>query len=241
MRYKLTIIVPVYNEMDNLNRLEVELSRYLKIASVPTCILFVNDGSTDNSQILIESICNKSEAYQYVAFKNNLGLSAALKAGFDHTKTELVGYIDADLQTHPEDFNILLEYINTHQLVTGQRLNRQDSFIKKMASKIANTIRLIFTNDGVQDTGCPLKILQTEYAKRIPMFSGLHRFLPAMILLQNGSVKQVPVRHFPRKAGTSNFGIRNRILAPLLDCFAFLWIKKRYINYDIVQKHTKDA
>ena len=235
MKYKLTIIVPVYNEEDNLERVETELSNYLKIAKVATSVLFVNDGSKDNSQTLIESICERNEAFEYVLFKENRGLSAAIKAGFDYADTELVGYIDSDLQTAPEDFNILLEHIGTHELVTGVRADRKDSFVKNMSSKIANGIRRAFTKDGMDDTGCPLKIIKTDYAKRIPMFRGLHRFLPAMIMLQNGRVTQIPVRHFPRIAGTAKFGVWNRLLGPLMDCFAYLWMKKKYINYDVAK------
>ncbi|WP_370000508.1 glycosyltransferase [Winogradskyella sp.] len=238
MSYKLTIIVPVYNEEENLKRVETELSNYLKIASVPSSVLFVNDGSKDNSQALIENICNNNEAFNYILFKENKGLSAAIKAGFDYTDTELVGYIDSDLQTAPEDFNVLLEHIDNHELVTGVRSNRKDSFIKNMSSKIANGIRRAFTHDGMDDTGCPLKIIKTDYAKRIPMFRGLHRFLPAMIMLQNGRIKQVTVQHFPRIAGTAKFGLWNRLLGPLMDCFAYLWMKKKYINYE-VEKSSK--
>lgn len=235
MTYQFTIIVPVYNEEDNLERVETELSQYLKIAKVATSILFVNDGSNDNSQALIEAICARNDAFEYIAFKENRGLSAAIKAGFDHVDSELVGYIDSDLQTAPEDFNILLDYIDTYELVTGVRSNRKDSFVKNMSSKIANGIRRAFTHDGMDDTGCPLKIIKTEYAKRIPMFRGLHRFLPAMVMLQNGRVIQIPVQHFPRMAGTAKFGLWNRLLGPLMDCFAYLWMKKKYINYEVVK------
>jgi dolichol-phosphate mannosyltransferase len=85
----------------------------------------------------------------------------------------------------------------------------------------------------MDDTGCPLKIIRTDIAKRIPMFNGLHRFLPAMVLLQNGKIKQVPVRHFPRIFGKSNFHLWNRLTGPLADCFAYLWMKKKYINYKV--------
>ncbi|WP_179005875.1 glycosyltransferase family 2 protein [Winogradskyella forsetii] len=233
MPYKFTIIVPVYNEEANLERVETELSNYLNIATVSTSILFVNDGSSDNSQTLIETICERNAAFEYILFKQNRGLSAAIKAGFDHVESELVGYIDSDLQTAPEDFNKLLEHIDSYELVTGVRSNRKDSFVKNMSSKIANGIRRAFTHDGMDDTGCPLKVIKTDYAKRIPMFRGLHRFLPAMIMLQNGRVVQIPVQHFPRIAGTANFGIWNRLLGPLMDCFAYLWMKKKYINYEV--------
>ncbi|OMP31136.1 glycosyltransferase family 2 protein [Mangrovimonas sp. DI 80] len=233
MHYKFTIIVPVYNEEDNLERVEQELLAYTKIASVPSSVLFVNDGSKDNSQQLIETICNRNDAFNYILFKENRGLSAAIKAGFDYADTELVGYIDSDLQTDPQDFNLLLEHIGEYDLVTGVRADRKDSFVKNMSSKIANGIRRAFTHDGMDDTGCPLKVIKADYAKRIPMFKGLHRFLPAMILLQNGKILQVPVKHFPRIAGTAKFGLWNRLIGPLMDCFAYLWMKKKYINYTV--------
>ncbi|WP_179338115.1 glycosyltransferase [Winogradskyella ludwigii] len=239
MTYQFTIIVPVYNEEENLERVETELSSYIKIAKVATSILFVNDGSSDKSQTLIEDICKRNTAFQFISFKENRGLSAAIKAGFDYVDTELVGYIDSDLQTAPEDFNILLDHIGSYELVTGVRSNRKDSFVKNMSSKIANGIRRAFTHDGMDDTGCPLKVIKTEYAKRIPMFRGLHRFLPAMIMLQNGRVTQITVQHFPRMAGTAKFGVWNRLLGPLMDCFAYLWMKKKYINYDVA-KTSKD-
>lgn len=233
MNYQLTIVVPVYNEEDNLERVENKLSEYSKKALVSTCILFVNDGSKDKSQKLIQEICDRNENFSYISFEENKGLSAAIKAGFDYTKTKFVGYIDSDLQTAPEDFNLLLNHIDEYDLVTGVRANRKDSFVKNMSSKIANGIRRTFTHDGMDDTGCPLKIIKTEYAKRIPMFKGLHRFLPAMILLQNGKIIQIPVQHFPRIAGEAKFGVWNRLLGPLSDCFAYLWMKRKYINYKV--------
>lgn len=236
MQYEFTIIVPVYNEEDNLKRVENELLEYSKIALRSTCILFVNDGSKDNSQSIIQDICLRNENFNFLSFTENRGLSAAIKAGFDHASTELVGYIDSDLQTAPEDFNLLLPHIEDHDLVTGVRANRKDSFVKNMSSKIANGIRRSFTHDGMDDTGCPLKVIKADYAKRIPMFKGLHRFLPAMILLQQGKIIQIPVQHFPRIAGQAKFGLWNRLLGPLSDCFAYLWMKRKYINYTIAKK-----
>ncbi len=233
MIYDFTIIVPVYNEEDNLDRVEKELSAYLKIAIKKTKILFVNDGSQDQSQPIIERICANNKDFSFISFKENKGLSAAISAGFKNTSTKLVGYIDSDLQTDPKDFNLLLKEIPTYDLVTGVRANRKDSFVKNMSSTIANGIRRSFTHDGMDDTGCPLKVIKTSYASNIPMFKGLHRFLPAMILLQNGKIKQVSVSHFPRIAGEAKYGLWNRLLGPLIDCFAYLWMKKKYINYKI--------
>ncbi len=234
--FEFTIIVPVYNEEDNLDRVEKELSNYIKIASKKTKILFVNDGSKDNSQQIIERICANNTDFTFISFKENRGLSAAITAGFQSADTELVGYIDSDLQTDPKDFNLLLEHIPTFDLVTGVRANRKDSFVKNMSSTIANGIRRAFTHDGMDDTGCPLKVIKTDFAKKIPMFKGLHRFLPAMVLLQNGKITQIPVKHFPRIAGEAKYGLWNRLIGPLIDCFAYLWMKKKYIDFDIEKK-----
>ena len=234
--FEFTIIVPVYNEELNLKRVEKELLSFIKIAKKETTILFINDGSTDNSQQIIEDICQKNIEFRFIHFKGNKGLSAALKAGFDNIDTPLLGYIDADLQTSPKDFNILLNHTEHYDLVTGIRTQRKDSLIKKISSKISNKIRTIFTNDGMEDSCCPLKIIKTDCAKKIPMFKGLHRFLPAMVLLQKGGVLQIPIQHFPRIAGKTKFGTRNRLLGPITDCFAYLWMKKKYINYEVIKK-----
>lgn len=230
---KLTIIVPVYNEQENLLRVEEELSSFIEVAKIPTQVLFINDGSVDSSKELIEDICQRKLEFNALHFTRNFGLSTALKAGFDAVETEFLGYIDSDLQTSPMDFNLLLDHRNDYDLITGVRVNRKDSFVKRISSKIANSIRRAFTKDGMDDTGCPLKIIRTSYAKKIPMFSGLHRFLPAMILLQNGKILQVPVEHFPRIAGEAKFGLSNRLIGPLLDCFAYSWMKRKYINYEL--------
>ncbi len=226
-----TIIVPIYNEEENLFRLEQELVAYLRAATQQTKVLLINDGSTDNSQERIEAMCFRNKEFIHLSFDKNYGLSAAIKAGFDHVETPLVGYMDADLQTSPADFDLLLEHIPEYDLVVGIRVHRQDSLVKNVSSRVANRIRRAFTDDGVEDTGCPLKVFKTSFAKKVPMFKGLHRFFPAMVLLQNGKVKQVPVRHFPRVEGSTKFGLVNRLFGPLVDCFAYLWIKRKYINY----------
>ncbi len=235
--YTLTIVVPVYNEEDNMPRLEEKLSAYVRQAPVSTCILFVNDGSTDHSLERMREICARHEAFFFCNLAKNGGLSTAMKAGIDEADSRLVGYIDADLQTDPEDFNLLLPYTGEYQLVMGIRANRKDSFFKNLQSKIANGFRRMMTHDQATDTGCPLKILQTDYAKRIPLFTGMHRFLPALILLQEGKMKEIPVRHYPRVAGVSKYHLWNRLVAPFVDCFAYRWMKKRYICYRVADSN----
>lgn len=231
--YELTILIPVYNEEGNISALEERLSQFLPTSLRTACALFIDDGSTDSSLARIREICSRHTDFFYLALEHNGGLSAALKAGIDATYSPYVGYMDADLQTTPEDFNLLLADIEDYELVTGIRANRKDTPFKKIQSKIANGFRRMMTHDGMTDTGCPLKVMHTDYARRVPFFTGMHRFLPALILLQQGRIKQIPVRHFPRTAGVSKYHLWNRLVSPFIDCFAYRWMKKRYINYRV--------
>ncbi|MCK9625169.1 MAG: glycosyltransferase family 2 protein [Bacteroidales bacterium] len=233
-RYKFTIIVPFYNERENIFNLEKKLNSFIRdSATIPTCVLFVNDGSNDGGDELAKEVCGRNDGFFYLELKKNGGLSGALKAGIDNCESELIGYIDADLQTDPEDFNLLLKEIDDYSLVIGIRTERKDTFVKKTSSLIANGFRRMMTKDGVSDTGCPLKVMHTSYARKVPFFSGMHRFLPALFLMIGGNIKQVPVKHYPRTAGKAKYNLFNRLVGPLKDCFAFRWMKKRYINYEI--------
>ena len=232
--YRFTVVVPVYNEEDNIPALEERLGSWLPRCSVSACVLFVDDGSKDGSLALLKEVCARNESFFYISFQRNAGLSAALKAGIDACCSKLVGYMDADLQTAPEDFDLLLKDIDSYSMVTGIRADRKDSGFKKLQSRIANGWRRMMTHDGAVDTGCPLKVLHTDVARRLPLFKGMHRFIPALVLLQDGGCyKQVPVRHFPRTAGKSKFHLRNRLAGPFIDCFAYRWMRRRYINYKV--------
>ena len=232
----LTIIVPVYNEEESLPRFCEEMDKFLASPPVTAVVLFVNDGSKDGSQTIIAGACAGNTRYRYLQLDGNFGLSTAIKAGIDACDSELLGYIDADLQTTPSDFLKFFQYFPEYDMVNGIRAKRQDTVIKKFSSKIANAFRRKMINDGIVDTCCPLKIMKTAYAKKIPYFKGLHRFLPALIQLQGGKVKQIPVAHFPRFAGTAKYHLFNRLIGPFFDTLAFRWMRKRYIRYGIADQ-----
>ena len=232
-KYEFTIVVPIYNEQDNLSRVEEQLSRFLPTSCMKACVLLVNDGSSDDSLKLMKEICQRQPDFFYISSNENHGLSSAMKAGIDTVESKYMGYIDADLQTNPEDFNLLLEYAPEYELVTGIRAKRKDSVFKKLQSKIANGFRRAMTGDTATDTGCPLKVMRTDIAKRIPFFNGMHRFLPALFALEHARFKELPVRHYPRIAGVSKYHLWNRLAGPFNDCFGYRWMKKRYIRYHI--------
>lgn len=238
MTASLTILVPVYNEEDCIATLYTEMSRFLDLAVIPISVLFINDGSTDRSAGLIEDVCAKDSRFSFISLEKNRGLSTALKAGIDSCNTDFVGYIDADLQTHPEDFAKLMEFMGSYEIVTGYRVNRKDTAVKRMSSRIANSFRQWLLHDDIIDICCPLKIIRTDIAKQMPFFKGMHRFIPDMVTLLGGKVKQVPVKHYPRFAGTAKYNLMNRILGPLVDAFVFRWMQRNAIRYKISRKIT---
>ena len=143
--YSLTIVVPVFNEEDNIRNLEKALAEFIPVSKVKTCVLFVDDGSSDGSLRLIQETCQRQRDFFYISFSRNAGLSAAIKAGFDHTFSEYVGYMDADLQTSPQDFNLLIDGMKDHTLMTGYRADRKDTAFKRMQSRICSEFLLFCT------------------------------------------------------------------------------------------------
>ncbi len=236
MTGELTIIVPVYNEEGSLPGFKVEMDKFLDASPIPSQVLFVNDGSTDGSVSIIQSICRQDDRYDHISMTKNCGLSTAIKAGIDYISTPLTGYIDADLQTSPSDFHRYLPYLDRYAMVNGIRVKRHDGLVKRLSSRIANAFRRSVIHDGIADTCCPLKIISSDYAKKIPFFKGMHRFIPALVQLQGGKVKQIDVNHFERFAGTPKYHFWNRLTGPFIDTIAFIWIRKRYINYEIMDE-----
>lgn len=237
--YKLCIVVPVFNEEEGLNACFAALKEFLPQAKVKTCVLFVNDHSADSSLAMIEKACADNPDFYFVSLKKRSGLTGALKAGFTNAQSEWVGYIDSDLQTFPEDFNILIEKMNEYDLICGIRAKRHDSWSKKWQSKIANKIRNSITHDGFTDTNCPLKIMKTELASKLPLFTGMHRFLPALSLMMGYKVIGIPVRHTERKFGKSKFGLLNRAVPGLFDLFAFAWMRSRFVDPQVEKSSFK--
>lgn len=233
MADELTIIVPVYNEEESLSSFFTEMDEFLRVTPLTTAVLCVNDGSTDTSLQIIREKCEASADYSVINLDGNYGLSSAVKAGIDNCHTSLVGYIDADLQTKPTDFLQYFEWFPQFDMVNGIRAKRQDHLVKRISSKVGNGYRRLMINDGIQDTCCPLKIMKTSYAQKIPFFHGMHRFIPALIQLEGGKVKQLPISHYPRYAGTSKYHLWNRLIGPFFDTLAFRWIRSRYIRYGI--------
>ncbi len=212
---KISYVIPVYNEKDNLSPLYEELKEVADNLHVLYEIIFVDDASTDGSLDIIKSLQSESENVKYISFQQNLGQSAAMYAGFLSATGEVIITMDADLQNNPHDIPQMLKYYGEHDMVNGWRYKRQDNLWKKIGGIIGNSVRNLITNEKIKDTGCSLKVMRTTFVKRLKLFKGLHRFLPTLMKLEGASVIEVKVNHRPRKYGQSKYTNLKR---------AFFWL-----------------
>jgi glycosyltransferase involved in cell wall biosynthesis len=230
-----SIIVPIKDERDNLAPLIEGLLRVMRSHPAsrtrPFEILFIDDGSTDGSSELLDRLAVQHDEVTTYHFDRNYGKTAALDAGFNNSRGDLIIEIDGDLQQDSEDILTMLPFTDTHDVVCGWRKDRRDNLVRRLSSRIANRFRNAFTHDGVHDTGCPLKIFRRPVLERLYLFEGLHRFLPALALMHGFTVKEVPVRHYPRIHGQSKFGVGNRLFKSLYDLIAVRWMSARLLRY----------
>lgn len=223
-----SVIVPLFNEEENISILQSELRAALD--GLDYEIVFVDDGSVDCTVERIETAPN----VRLIRFEKNTGQSAALYAGLQAARGANAVLIDGDLQNDPADIpRLLAEIARGADLVCGYRINRQDTLVKRLTSWIANAVRSRFTKDGVRDTGCTLKAIRRECVSALIPFKGMHRFIPALIKGAGYRVVEIPVNHRPRRFGQSKYGLGNRALRATIDMFGVRWLLSRRLNYKI--------
>jgi glycosyltransferase involved in cell wall biosynthesis len=228
---QVSVIIPVCNEEGNVAQLQTELE--LALRDVSHELLFVDDGSQDRTLEQIE----RTPAVRILEFVNNTGQSAAIYAGLAAASGKILVLIDGDLQNDPSDIPRLLAEIDQGaDLVCGYRLNRRDTWFKRVQSKIANRVRSRFTKDGVRDTGCTLKAMRSECREALIPFHGMHRFIPALIKGLGYKVTEIPVNHRPRQQGSSKYNFGNRALRATVDMFGVRWLLDRQIKFAIKPK-----
>ena len=224
----LSVVVPLYNEEANLPILQEELR--VALSGLDYEILFVDDGSIDRTAERIEAAPN----IRLIRFEKNCGQSAAIYAGLVAARGATVVIIDGDLQNDPADIpRLLAEITHGADLVCGYRLKRQDTVVKRLTSRIANTVRSRYTKDGVRDTGCTLKAMRRECVSALFPFKGMHRFIPALVKAAGYRLVEIPVNHRPRRFGRSKYGLGNRALHATIDMFGVRWLLSRRLNYKI--------
>jgi len=234
---KFSVVLPVFNEQDNLDTLFSETKKAADSTGRPWEALFVDDCSTDGSLDIIKKLAAANPEVRYVAFAENRGQSAAFCAGFDAVDSDIVVTMDSDLQNDPADIPKMLDMFgNECEMVIGWRAKRKDTFVKRISSKIANAIRDWFTDDGVHDTGCSLKVMRTDLLRTIPRFKNMHRYFPILMKMQGARIKEVKVNHRERFSGESKYGTLDRAVAGIYDLIGVQWLIKRHIDYTVKEK-----
>ncbi len=227
----LSVVLPVFNERDNLAPLLDELG--VTLGNRRYEIIAVDDGSTDGSLDELLRQRHARPALRVIALRPRSGQSAALVAGWAAARGDVVVMLDADGQNDPADIPALLDRLDAEPRLTaaaGYRVRRLDSVWKRAQSRLANTVRNWITRDRVRDTGCSLKAVRRDALAVLPRFDGMHRFLPTLIRLQGGLVAEVPVSHRPRRSGQSKYTARNRVLAALRDALGVRWLRRRALR-----------
>ncbi len=228
----LSVVVPVYNEAENIGLLVEKLQVALAAWPGEVELLFVEDGSTDATLGLLKQAQAADARIRIAHFRSNQGQTAAMAAGFRLARGAAVVTIDGDLQNDPAEIPRLAEMLRDWDVVCGIRVRRRDTTWKKISSRIANAFRNWATKDDIVDTGCTLKAYRRECLERLELYQGMHRFLPTLLKMRGYRVTQVPVSHHPRHAGQTKYDTWRRLTKGLSDVWAVRWMKKNRIAYE---------
>ncbi len=232
-RPQISAVVPAYNEVENLPALFSELGTALDAAAPTWEIVIVDDGSTDGSADVILREAARDPRVRPVRLEANAGQSAALAAGLSRARGDVIVTLDADLQNDPADLPRLLAALEHADVVSGIRAHRQDSWVRRASSQVANAVRRGVLGDPVTDIGCSFKAYRRDALVGLPMFVGVHRFLPALCVFRGARFAEVALHHRPRRHGVSKYGVGNRLWRGIADLVGVQWIKSRLVRYRI--------
>lgn len=228
----LSVVVPALNEAENIEPLVQEI---LAIAPrIPLLeIIYVDDGSTDNTVLALQTLRQTVPHLRILQHDKRSGQSAAMMTGARGARGDLIVTMDGDGQNDPADIPVLYEtFLNSSVnkkigMVAGQRRKRNDSFVRRLSSRIANKVRAFLLQDGVRDTGCSLKLIRRDVYVRLPYFAHMHRFLAALVRREGYDIALVDVNHRPRLRGVSKYGMMNRLWVGIVDLFGVMWLQAR--------------
>jgi dolichol-phosphate mannosyltransferase len=228
----LSLVIPLYNEEENVLPLVEQLNAALAGWSGSVEILLVDDGSTDATLDLLRTAQEADPRVRIIHFRRNLGQTAAMAAGFFLARGSAVVTLDGDLQNDPTEIPRLVEMLKDWDAACGIRTRREDGPWKRLSSRIGNGFRNWLTGDNIVDTGCTLKAYRRECLRGLELYHGMHRFLPTLLKMRGYRVTQVPVRHRPRLHGSTKYGTWGRLAKGLGDVLAVRWMKKYRIDFD---------
>lgn len=232
----ITVVVPVLNEEDNIKTLIEEIDAAAKTAPISE-IIYVDDGSTDGTYDVLQSLKPTYAALRVIRHTQRSGQSAALWTGVRAAGNDVIVTLDGDGQNNPADIPALYDlYTNNKEfylklMVAGERAKRNDNWVRRISSRIANKIRSRLLKDNTRDTGCSLKLFQRRDYLSLPYFDHMHRFLPALMMRDHVRILHVPVSHRPRMKGTSKYGTFDRLAVGISDLWGVWWLLRRPFAY----------
>jgi glycosyltransferase involved in cell wall biosynthesis len=238
-----SIVIPVRNEADNIAPLVDEIAATLE-KNLAFELIYVNDGSTDRTEAELTRLMASRPWLRQIRHETSCGQSAAVSSGVIHARAGVVVTLDGDGQNDPAFIPALLEAMTKTPhigLVAGQRVGRQATGFKKLQSRVANAVRSVVLRDGTRDTGCGLKAFRRDLFLRLPYFDGLHRFLPALVRREGYAIGYVDVVDRPRRAGTSNYGMWDRLWIGILDLIGVWWLIRRRRHVPQVSEVKRNA
>lgn len=217
MSIEISVIVPIFNEEESIPLMHQRIAEAVEPMGQSFEIVFADDGSTDRSYEILSELAARDPRVVVLKFRKNAGQTAAMTAGIEYARGRMLVTMDGDLQNDPADIPMMLAKAEEgYDLVIGWRMNRQDKWLRSQLSKVANRLIGKVTGVPVRDNGCSLKIYRAEVIKRVPLYSDMHRFIPAMCSPLGARVAEVGVRHHARQFGVSKYGL-NRIFKVLID------------------------
>ena len=233
----LSIVIPVYNEEENLPLLWPEIRDVLGPTGLRYEVIFVDDGSRDRSAEIVRGFREADPRVRLVRLKANAGETAATDAGFKSVRGRLVVSMDADLQNDPHDIPGMLKHLEQWDAVTGWRVNRGDgdSRVRRISSRVANRVRNALSEETIQDSGCTFRAFRRECLADLVLYKGFHRFIPTLLRMRGFRVLEVPVNHRPRRFGESKYGIGNRVFKAFGDLLVVRWMKDRLLRYEVAE------
>jgi glycosyltransferase involved in cell wall biosynthesis len=228
---EISIVVPARNEEENIAPLCEALIASLGPLSRSYEILLVDDGSSDGTQAAMQAARRRHGAVRILRLDGPRGQTAALDAGFRHARGPVVVTLDADLQNDPADIPALIEALDGCDAVAGVRTPRRDSALRRLSAWVAGGVRDRMLGIPATDIGCTLKVYRVDALRGLPLHEGMHRFLNVLLVMNGRRVKEMPVRHHPRRAGRSKYGVWNRMWKGMADLLAVRWMMKRRLRY----------
>ncbi len=229
---ELSVVIPAYNEEDNVQPLLDRLAEALEPQDFSFEVILVDDVSTDQTRQRLVAAKASHPWLRVLTLVQHGGQTCAMAAGFKATRGRVIATLDGDLQNDPMEIPRMMQMLDDCDAVTGWRVKRNDPWLRRVSTKVANAVRNRLSGESIHDSACSLKVYKRHCLDNLTLYNGMHRFMPTLVKMQGYTVKEVPVSHQARHAGQAKYGMWNRVFRAFIDLLAVRWMKKRYLRLE---------